>query len=463
MDFARAAGAVWSAQGRVRLRTLVLVRWLAIAGQTAAVLIVHFGLGFEVPLGAALGVIAASAWLNLILMFAFPTQRLLREWEAALQLAYDLIQLAVLVGLTGGVANPFLMLLVAPVAVSGVLRSTTTIALTGLAFVCVGLLALWSAPLPWAPGETLVLPPLYRGGLATAVLIALGFTSVYAWRIANEEERLNAALDAVQTVLAREQKLSALGGLAAAAAHELSTPLGTIHLVAKELKREIAAQIGREIPPGSPLDDDLQLLISQSERCREILRQLSSHGDRGDVVHERLPLAALLHEASDPLKAGATVEVVVTAEALPGYETIAGPELRRLPEIIHGVHNLVENAVGFAATRVDVIGRWSSGLVEIVVRDDGPGFPPGMLNRLGEPYVSARGPDSRGGGLGLGFFIAKTLLERTGARVEHRNRTPPRRGALVRAEWERGAIEAPSLSTLPKLGEQGSSAPQPRL
>ncbi len=165
MDFARAAGAVWTAQGRVRLRTLVLVRWLAIAGQTAAVLLVQFGLKFELPLGAALGIIAASAWLNLILMFAFPTQRLLREWEAALQLAFDLIQLAVLVGLTGGIANPFLMLLVAPVAVSGVLRSTTTIALTALAFICVGVLALWYAPLPWATGETLVLPPLYRAGL----------------------------------------------------------------------------------------------------------------------------------------------------------------------------------------------------------------------------------------------------------------------------------------------------------
>ncbi|MES1203748.1 MAG: ActS/PrrB/RegB family redox-sensitive histidine kinase, partial [Pseudomonadota bacterium] len=289
--------------------------------------------------------------------------------------AYDLIQLAVLVGLTGGVANPFLMLLVAPVAVSGVLRSTTTMALTGLAFICVGVLALRSAPLPWAAGETLILPPLYRGGLATAVLIGLGFTSVYAWRIANEEERLNAALDAVQTVLAREQKLSALGGLAAAAAHELGTPLATIHLVAKEM--------GREIKPGSLLHEDVQLLISQSERCREILRQLSSRGDRGDVVHERLPLAALLEEAASPQKADALVEVVLTTEPLPGAETMPPPDIRRLPEIIHGLHNLIENAVSFAATRVDVIGRWNNALVEIIVRDDGPGFPAGLLNRLG--------------------------------------------------------------------------------
>jgi two-component system, sensor histidine kinase RegB len=455
MDLARAAGAVWTSQGRVRLRTLVLLRWLAIAGQTAAVLFVRFGLGFDLPLGAALGIIAASAWLNLILMFAFPTQRLLREWEAALQLAFDLIQLAILVGLTGGIANPFLMLLIAPVAVSGVLRSTTTAALAALAFVCVGGLALWSEPLPWVAGDAIFfLPELYRWGLATAVLIGLSFTSVYAWRIANEEERLNAALDAVQTVLAREQKLSALGGLAAAAAHELGTPLATIHLVAKEM--------GREIKPGSLLHDDVQLLISQSERCREILRQLSSRGDRGDAVHERLPLAALLEEAASPHLA-ANVEVAFTAEPLPGSENVPPPDIRRLPEIIHGVHNLVENAVGFADTRVDVIGRWSSTLVEIVVRDDGPGFPVGLLNRLGEPYVSARGPDSRGGGLGLGYFIAKTLLERTGARVEHRNRTPPRKGALVRAEWARSAIEAPDIPSVRKPSEPSFSGDQPRL
>jgi two-component system sensor histidine kinase RegB len=142
---------------------------------------------------------------------------------------------------------------------------------------------------------------------------------------------------------------------------------------------------------------------------------------------------------------------------------VPSPDIRRLPEIIHGVHNLIENAVSFADTRVDVIARWNGTLVEIIVRDDGPGFPPALLNRLGEPYVSARGPDSRGGGLGLGYFIAKTLLERTGARVEHRNRTPPRKGALVRAEWARSAIEAPAIPAVRRAGEPSLSTDQPRL
>jgi two-component system sensor histidine kinase RegB len=455
MDFARAARAAWTAQGRVRLRTLILLRWLAVAGQSAAVLWVQFGLKFDLPLSQALMVIAASAWLNLILMLSSPTQRLVREWEAALQLAYDLIQLTLLVGLTGGVENPFMLLLIAPVAVSAVLRSATSISLAALSFLCVGALALWSAPLPWIAGESVALPALYRDGLVSAVLIGLAFTSVYAWRIANEDERLNAALDAVQSVLTREQKLSALGGLAAAAAHELGTPLATIHLVAKEL--------AREAPADSPLAEDLQLLISQSERCRDILRQLSSRGDQGDLVHSRLPLLALLEEAVAPHR-GRGIKIEIAVSPLPGGAP-PPPELIRLPEVIYGLNNLMENAVDFAATRVDVTGRWDNETIEIIIADDGEGFAPGVLNRLGEPYVSSREADSLGGGLGLGFFIAKTLLERTGARVRPRNRPAPLSGARVSAELVRRTVEAPALNDVngANLGEVGLSAPPARL
>lgn len=460
-DFARAARAAWTAQARVRLRTLILLRWLAVAGQTAAVLFVQYVLKFDLPLGEALLVIAASAAVNVVLMFTSPTQRLVREWEAALQLSYDLVQLSVLIGLTGGIENPFMLLLIAPVAVSAVLRSTTSLALAGLAFICVGALSTWSAQLPWTPGaEPFHLPPLYAWGLATAVLIGLGFTGVYAWRIANEEERLNAALDAVQTVLAREQKLSALGGLAAAAAHELGTPLATIHLVAKEL--------ARETPADSPLYEDLQLLISQSERCRDILRQLSSRGDEGDMVHSRLSLGALLDEAIAPHR-GHGVAIMVTVEPM-SADAGAAPELTRLPEIIYGLNNLVENAVDFAATEVDVEARWSNDLIEITVSDNGPGFAATSLNRLGEPYFSSRHATSRGGGLGLGFFIAKTLMERTGARVRYFNRNAPETGAVVTAEWPRRMVEAqgpsvvsPATISPPQSREPSLSSPPGRL
>ena len=277
-------------------------------------------------------------------------------------------------------------------------------------------------------------------GLSDRRLIGLGFTSVYAWRVAAEEERLSAALTEVQTVLAREQKLSALGGLAAAAAHELGTPLATIHLVAKEMERALARQAAGA---DAILLEDVQLLVSQSERCRGILKQLSSRKEEGDAVHARLSLDTLLDDVCDRHRGlGTEIKVHVEASAADGSRA---PEIARSPEMIHGLGNIVENAVGFAAATVDVAARWTSAEIEIVVRDDGPGFPVTVLTRLGEPYVSERAPGDGGGGLGLGFFIAKTLLERTGARIEARNRTPPKQGAVVRMTWARAAIEAPPL------------------
>lgn len=428
----------WAGPGRVQLRTLVLLRWLAVAGQTAALIYVRFGLGFEVQLAAGLGVIAVSAWVNIFLMVARPSQGVVADWEAAAQLAYDVLQLAVLLALTGGVANPFLMLFIAPVAVSAiVLRPTVTVALAVLTYVCVGVLAVWHLPLPWRPGEHYEPPAIYQFGLAAAVLIGLGFTSVYAWRVAAEEERLSAALSEVQNVLAREQKLSALGGLAAAAAHELGTPLATIHLVAKEMERALAKE------KDSALLEDVQLLVSQSERCRGILKQLSSRKEEGDAVHARLSLDELLDSVCDRHRGlGPEINVHVESSAPDGSRA---PEIARSPEMLHGLGNIIENAVGFANATVDVAARWTADEIEIVVRDDGRGFPQAVLARLGEPYVSERAAGDGGGGLGLGFFIAKTLLERTGAQIEARNRTPPKQGAVVRATWPRKAIEAPPM------------------
>jgi len=427
-----AAASFWRAPSRVRLRTLIFLRWMAIIGQAAALVIVQFGLGFKLPLGPCFAVVAASSWVNLLLMITLPSQRLVREWEAALQLAYDLLQLALLVGLTGGVENPFMLLFIAPVAVSAVaLRPSVTAALAALAFLCVGALALWAGPLPWTPGAHFAPPALYRAGLSAAVLVGLGFTSVYAWRVAAEEERLNAALSAAQAVLAREQQLSALGGLAAAAAHELGTPLATIHLVAKEM--------ARIVPADSALRDDIDLLVSQSERCRDILKQLSTRPDEDDAMHSRLPLKALLDEVVDAHRASG-LEIAVTLTPMRGGDSDPPPVLRRLPEVIYGLGNFLDNAVGFARERVEVVARWSNDQVEIIIRDDGPGFAMGVLSRLGEPYVSERGEDE--GGMGLGFFIAKTLLERSDAQVDFRNRPPPARGAVVRAIWPRAALEA---------------------
>jgi two-component system, sensor histidine kinase RegB len=415
---------------RVRLRTLILLRWMAVLGQTIAVLYVRYGLQLEFPHWAALAAIALSAALNLFLMAARPIQGLVRDWEAAAQLAYDVVQLAVLLALTGGLQNPFVFLFIAPVAVSAtVLRPAVTAMLAALTFLCVGAIAIWREPLPWPAGAVFELPPLYLMGVVAAVLVGLGFTSVYAWRVSAEEERLNIALAAVQAVLAREQRVSALGALSAAAAHELGTPLATIYLVAKEMAREAA--------PDDPRTEDLNLLVTQSERCRSILAQLSSRREETDAMHARAPIAALLEEIAAPHRGlGAEVAIITQEEGQ--------IELKRLPEIVHALGAFVENAVGFALRRVEIEARWDAEEVAVIVRDDGPGFAPSVLARLGEPYLTERDAGAAGG-LGLGFFIAKTLIERSGAALDVQNRAPPHSGAVVRARWPRIAIEAPPL------------------
>lgn len=421
----------WTAQSRVRLRTLILLRWLAVFGQTVAVLFVRYGLDVSFPIGWALAAIAVSVVLNLALISTRRSQELAREWEAAAQLGYDVVQLAVLLALTGGLQNPFVFLFIAPVAVSAtVLRPAVTAMLAALTFACVGAIAVWRFPLPWPQGAGFELPPLYQLGIAAAVLVGLGFTSVYAWRVAAEEERLNVALAAVQAVLAREQTLSALGGLAAAAAHELGTPLATIHLVAKEMARDLS--------PDDPRAEDLQLLVTQSERCRAILGQLSAMRERGDVMTQRAPIRLLLEEIVATHE-GLGADIVIDAQG-------EGPlQIRRMPEVVHALSGIVENAVGFAHTRVDIEARWDADQVAITVRDDGPGFSPAILGRLGEPYLTERDREGAAGGLGLGFFISKTLLERTGAKLEVRNRRPPNQGAMVKTVWPRSSIEAPAL------------------
>lgn len=422
---------IWTAQSRVRLRTLIMLRWLAIIGQVAAVLFVRYGIDLEFPVGWAMAAIAVSVALNLGLIATRRSQELAREWEAAAQLAYDAVQLAVLLALTGGLQNPFVFLFIAPVAVSAtILRPSITAMLAALTFACVAVISVWRLPLPWPEGGTLELPVLYELGVAAALLVGLGFTSVYAWRVAAEEERLNIALAAVQAVLAREQTLSALGGLAAAAAHELGTPLATIHLVAKELARDAGA--------ADPHAEDFALLVTQSERCRAILGQLSAMREQGDVMVQRAPIRALLEEVASPHEGlGAEISITIHGE---------GPlEIRRMPELVHALGGFVENAVGFAKSRVVIEAHWDAEKLEIIVRDDGPGFSSAVLARLGEPYLTERDEEGAAGGLGLGFFISKTLLERTGARLTARNKKSPEEGAIVRARWPRAVIEAPAL------------------
>lgn len=428
---------VGSAFGRTRLRTLVSLRWMAIVGQAAAVLFVQYGLDFNVPLVACLAAIGASVWLNVALMAFYPSQHLSSPAETAAQLAFDIVQLSVLIGLTGGLQNPFLLMILAPVTVGASrLLPAYAVLLSLLALICCAGLAVWARDLPWPEGQRLELPFLYQAGQLAAVSLGLVFFAVSAFRTGRDEASLVSALEAVEAVLAREQQLSALGALAAATAHELGTPLATIHLAAKELNRSIK--------PDHPAREDVELIAEQAERCRAILKQIAQRRHMSDAAMSRAALPALIEEAAEP-HSGSGIHVRCSSSPLDDDVTSdhKPPTVIRRPEIIHALGAFIENAVSFAASEVSVNARWSDREVRIYVTDDGPGFAPTVLAKLGEPYFSDRQIEQRGGGLGLGFFIACTLLERTGARVTPYNRMAPAKGAVIRITWPRDRIEAP--------------------
>lgn len=418
---------------RLRLRTLVGLRWASVGGQMSALLAARFPLGFDIPLLPCLGVVTLAVLFNLALVLVLPPQRVLRQWEAVLQLAFDIVQLGLMLFLTGGVANPFTVLLIVPVILgASSLEGRHTYALMALAAFVVILLAALADTLPWLGGTLLVLPPLYHWTAGLAVILGIVVASAYARRAAAESARMELALHAAQTVLAREQRMSALGGLAAAAAHELGTPLATIAVVAKEMTRDC--------PPG-PLREDAELVSSQAQRCRDILRRLAETPNADDAMHARLGLAQLLEEVAGPEDPD---DVVRVEWSVVGPPDRAPPDLIRLPEVGPALTSFVENAIDFAKSEVRLVGRYDDDSIAIEVRDDGPGFAPEIFAKLGEPYVTSRpvGENSPSGhlGMGLGFFIAKTLLERTGAVVEFRNARGG--GALVAIRWPRSRIEA---------------------
>jgi two-component system, sensor histidine kinase RegB len=427
----------------VRLQTLVRLRWLAVGGQTAAVLFVYGILGFPLPLGLCLAAIALSAWLNVFLSLRWRSSLRLHDRYAALLLGYDIIQLAALLYLTGGLANPFSFLFLVPVTVSATtLPLNRTIVLGALTLAAISLLAFFRMPLPWVPGAPLELPGIYIAGMWTALVSGLVFSAVYVNRIAREARQMSDALTATEIIHAREQQLSALDGLAAAAAHELGTPLATIALVAKELKREL--------PADGPVGEDLDLLISQTARCREILSRLADREAQRDEMFASLKLTVMIEEIVAPLRGG-DIRFVVDARAYEGgADGAAEPNIWRNPAIKYGLSNLIGNAADFARSRVDIEARWGPGEVAVTITDDGPGFSQEVIDRLGEPYVTTRqgyGPGSdppanQSEGMGLGFFIANRLLERSGATITLDNRSTPDHGAQVHVTWPREALEA---------------------
>ena len=437
---------------RLRLQTSVLLRWMAISGQLVAIAVATRGLGIALPLGLCFMAVGAAITANLVLVSVYPANKRLDEVEALVALLFDLVQLSFLLFLSGGLSNPFALLILAPVTVSAsTLLLRSTLLLGGLAVALVSGLALYHVPMQ-GPEGLIAMPALIGFGFWLSLVIGIVFLGLYSHRVAGEKRTMSEALLATQMALAREQKLTDLGGVVAAAAHELGTPLATIKMVSTEMLEALADQ--------PDLADDARLIREQADRCRDILRSMGKAG-KDDLHMHQAPLSAVMLEAAEPhLERGKVVHF--------SFAPLAGgqkeePDILRRPELIHGLRNLVQNAVDFALTQVWVDGSWSADRLTLRIIDDGEGFSPQVLARIGDPFLRSRREEAGGRkrpgyeGMGLGLFIAKTLLERTGAELSFANAADPflapderpeRSGAIVEAVWALADLRAPKGASL---------------
>ncbi|MDJ0825188.1 MAG: ActS/PrrB/RegB family redox-sensitive histidine kinase [Rhodobacter sp.] len=442
----------------VRLRTLIVLRWIAIVGQLAAITAAQRFFDLSLELGLCYVAVGASIIANLVAIFVYPENKRLSEGEVFLMLLFDISQLAFLLYLTGGLHNPFALLILAPVTISATaLQLRSTLVLGAVAIALISLLAFFHIPLRTEQGFIMRMPQVFVFGSWAAITIGIVFEAVYARRVTQEIHSMSEALLATQMALAREQKLTDLGGVVAAAAHELGTPLATIKLVSSELMEELDDR--------PELREDAELLRDQADRCRDILRSMGRAG-KDDLHLRRAPLGAVIREAAEPHSdRGKDLMIDLT----PGAGAEAGqPSIERRPEIIHGLRNLVQNAVDFAESAVWVEAVWTEATIAIRIIDDGRGFPPYLLGRIGDPFVRNRRtqedrkqrPEYEG--MGLGLFIAKTLLERSGAELTFDNGSDPmtgrgkpgtRSGAIVEVIWPRELISPESAHDQGGLGE----------
>ncbi|KUJ78027.1 histidine kinase [Ruegeria marisrubri] len=431
----------------IRLRTLILLRWVAIIGQIIAITVAQRMYDLQLELGLCYFAIGISVMGNLTAILIFPENKRLSEFENFLMVLFDLLQLAFLLYLTGGLHNPFALLLVGPVTISAnVMSLRSTMIIGGVAIFLVTLLAQFHLPLRTDMGFVMRIPDIFVFGNWVAIVIAIVFLGAYSHRVSSEVQSMSEALAATQMALSREQKLTDLGGVVAAAAHELGTPLATIKLASSELIEELDDR--------PDLREDAALIRDQADRCRDILRNMGRAG-KDDLHLRQAPLSTVVHEAAEPhLNRGKQIHF---DEGPAQGGDVQQPSILRKPEIIHGLRNLIQNAVDFARTNVWVEAEWTEDWIAVSIMDDGRGFPPHMIGRIGDPFVRRRRAESdqktrpEYEGMGLGLFIAKTLLERSGAQLKFANGSDPyqtltdqpdRRGAVVRVIWPRNLIDA---------------------
>jgi two-component system sensor histidine kinase RegB len=402
--------------------TLTILRYIAIFGQFIAINIVFFYLNLKFPIKESYIIIFIGLVTNFFLQFKIKVNQL-KDTYASLFLLYDLFQLSALLYLTGGILNPFSILMIIPTIVSSTFLSMgTTIILGVISSLLLFLLSYTHYPLPGLESNIFDVPNFYKQGILISILIGLIFLSYFGIRFSGETKKRSEALNKLQEVISKEYELESLGGQAAAAAHSLGTPLATITVVAKELKKEIGND--------KELSKDIDLLISQTKRCSEILKQISKKQIEEDIFLSSIKFEDLLEEIINSFKETSSKEINLFTEK--DQNKIA---IQRTPEIIYGLRNFIGNAVKFSKSEVKINLLSNQKIIEIKINDDGPGIPEDVIEKIGEPYIKSKSKEViSNSGLGLGTFLGKTLLERQNAKLLFR-RNSQLGGALVIISW----------------------------
>ena len=402
-------------------KTLVILRWIANLGQLFTVIIVYFLFKFTLPIAQSLIIIILGILTNLYLQLWFK-KRELTNFDSTIILLYDLIQLSILLFFTGGIKNPFVIFLVVPAIVSSTLlnlKSTYTLSI--LTIIILIILTTFHYPLPHPGNLHFHVPDYYLYSLPLATVIVLIFLAYFGSRFGLESRQKIDALNKLELIMAKERELESIGHQAAAAAHSLGTPLSTITVIAKELKKEINQD--------SKYSKDVDLLLSQAKRCSEILKKISLNQMGNDKYMSSVSFKNLLTEIVRSFEEISKKRISLNVEESQ-KETI----ITRSPEITYGIRNFVGNAVKYSKSEVNIFLKVDRYKVKLIISDNGPGFSNEVLENIGKPYIGSDSAVLREkSGLGLGTFIGQTLLERKKASLEFSN--SQRGGALVNISW----------------------------
>ena len=406
---------------RLEKKTVVILRWIALIGQLLTIYFVHFYVGFDLPIIFCSLTIFCGGLTNIFIQFNFRKNQL-SNIESTILLFYDVIQLAVLIYLTGGVTNPFIIFLIVPALISSTLLNlASTLFLSIITIMSLTLLTFNYFPLPSEGNIHFHVPDYYIYSIPSALVIALIFLNYFGFRFGYEARRRGNALNKLELVLAKEQELESIGHQAAAAAHSLGTPLSTITVIAKELKKEISNN--------KEFKDDVDTILEQAKKCGDILKKISQNQIVDDEYVKNITLQDLLFEITKSFESITEKNLNLNLENAKKRISI-----KRSAELTYGIRNFVGNAVKFSKKNININLVGNNQTTTLQISDDGPGFPDDIYKIIGEPYISTKSKKLKSkAGLGLGTFIGKTLLERKKANIEFLKSSNG--GALVEISW----------------------------